>query len=323
MKMKFNDLLNRYIRGNATGKEKDGFDFFYESYQVKSTKWEEHKLSDKEKVRKEILFSINKSIRAENRKSYFGQISLVKLAASIVLLIALSVSVYNELKTVEPEIFREQMTMITKFGEHKTILLEDGSEIILNPGSRLEYLQPFEENSRTVYLTGEAFFSVSPDSERPFRVKTQLIETRVLGTSFNVYAYEEENIEVSVKTGKVRVSYRDKAGGHEFEHFLSPGHQIIFNPETRSFVRRDYGKLSYGNPNSSLLHFEGDRLEYVFSRLEREFGIQIISKNPELGKKSITATWEDSDLSEILDDLSFILDFTIEKKSENLYETIY
>ncbi len=87
----------------------------------------------------------------------------------------------------------------------KQITLSDGSQIQLNPNSRVSYSPTFV-HKREVYLDGEAFFKVTKDSKRPFLVYTGTIVTRVLGTSFTVRAYALQEASVTVRTGIVAVS---------------------------------------------------------------------------------------------------------------------
>ncbi len=81
--------------------------------------------------------------------------------------------------------------------------LADGSKIWLNADSKLSYPEQFSAHSREVFLTGEAFFQVASSPQKPFIVHLNKGTIRVLGTSFNVRAYENEPVQTSVSTGKV------------------------------------------------------------------------------------------------------------------------
>ncbi|OGX83755.1 hypothetical protein BEN49_12055 [Hymenobacter coccineus] len=88
----------------------------------------------------------------------------------------------------------------------QTVRLPDGSDVALQPSSRLSYRPGFAGGQRAVYLSGEAFFQVAHDAAHPFRVLTADLETRVLGTSFTVRAYPQQaETVVQVRTGRVRV----------------------------------------------------------------------------------------------------------------------
>src|SRR5690606_29105984 len=97
------------------------------------------------------------------------------------------------------------LTAQTTWGQKSTITLSDGTTIKLNSGSRLRYPEAFDEGLREVHLEGEAFFDVARNEHSPFVVRTKSVTTRVLGTSFNIEAFPDEQISVTVATGKVEV----------------------------------------------------------------------------------------------------------------------
>jgi ferric-dicitrate binding protein FerR (iron transport regulator) len=99
----------------------------------------------------------------------------------------------------------------TNRGEHKYLLLEDGTQVWLNAKSTLSYPEKFDGDKREVYLTGEAFFDVKHADKIPFYIHTGDVVTKVLGTSFNIKAYpDQQSISVAVKRGKVSVLKTDK-----------------------------------------------------------------------------------------------------------------
>lgn len=90
-------------------------------------------------------------------------------------------------------------------GQMYTITLSDGTQVWLNTGSSLKYPSQFDSKSRTVELSGEAYFKVARNENSPFIVKTDYITTRVLGTEFNIRAYNEADVSVTLVNGKVEV----------------------------------------------------------------------------------------------------------------------
>jgi len=110
----------------------------------------------------------------------------------------------------EPEPRPEQKAVIDVLtappGQQRWVTLADGTQVWLNNASGLRYPEHFENGSRTVELTGEAYFEVAADTGKPFVVKTATQETEVLGTSFDINAYPDETIiKTTVITGRVRV----------------------------------------------------------------------------------------------------------------------
>lgn len=96
---------------------------------------------------------------------------------------------------------------------HQVIILADGTKVTLNGGSRLEYPPVFNGQFREVNLIGEAFFEVTRNPGKPFLVHTGSIVTRVLGTSFNIKAFAQEDVAVTVVSGKVQVLENKKILG--------------------------------------------------------------------------------------------------------------
>ena len=95
----------------------------------------------------------------------------------------------------------------TGTAQRKTIQLPDGTQVWLSPSTLVEYPSVFEGAARKVKLSGEAFFEVAHDASHPFIITSDNIQTKVLGTSFNIQAYHnQKKIAVMVVTGKVKIS---------------------------------------------------------------------------------------------------------------------
>ncbi|MBJ2124244.1 FecR family protein [Flavobacterium sp. IB48] len=118
-----------------------------------------------------------------------------------------NVVTYNELVQDNNEGLVEQTNNSEK---SQIITLSDGSSVLLQPNSKLSYPKIFTGNERKVYLSGEGFFEISKNPKKPFFVYANEIVTRVVGTSFRIKAYpDQQNVEVLVRTGKVKVKSND------------------------------------------------------------------------------------------------------------------
>ena len=146
----------------------------------------------KEPVQKRFLMVITK------RKRY-----ITLLAAS--LLIAIIPFFWKVIKTsMSGDKISQIMEIFVEKGKKKSLVLADGTKLILDAGSVFKYPQKFNKNDRTVFLNGEAFFEVQPDKEKPFIVNANHATIKVLGTKFNVRAWHESNqVGVAVSEGKV------------------------------------------------------------------------------------------------------------------------
>ena len=120
--------------------------------------------------------------------------------------------------------------------------MEDGTVILLKPNSSIEYPAKFSAVDRKVTLKGEAFFDVTKDKNRPFIISTSELTVKVLGTSFNVMAYEgAKEISVAVKTGKVSVvKSKDEVTNRPQlnEVILTPNQEVIYNTTQEYFSKK-------------------------------------------------------------------------------------
>jgi transmembrane sensor len=167
------------------------------------------------------------------------------------------------------------------------VSLPDGSKVYLNRNSRLSYNPNPGRSSRNVTLKGEAFFEITHDTSKPFIVDAGMAKVKVVGTSFNVITNNSNNkVEVFVKTGTVVVS--DNSGSQNI--VLEPGYLGTVNSAAT-------GKILNENPNylswnTDLLIYEGQTLDIVFSDLKKVYNIGILVDDPDILKKTLTATYD-------------------------------
>lgn len=113
-------------------------------------------------------------------------------------------------------------------GEQKQLVLSDGTSVTLNSGSLFIYPEKFSQDSRRVYLTGEAFFDVARNEKKPFTVHTGRLNVEVLGTSFNVEAYSEDSeITTTLKQGRVKVFAINQP--EEVGVVMKPNEQVVYH----------------------------------------------------------------------------------------------
>ena len=177
------------------------------------------------------------------------------------------------------------------------LLLPDGSEVVLSPGSRIGHLPEFDGSLREVFLEGKAFFDVVRDTNRPFRVHSGAIVTKVLGTSFLVEGKKDENIvEVSVMSGTVSVSQKagaaeNDSGAGEKGVILTANQKVKFSTELHTFetglvdipVRVTQAEKENPEEPESFL-FEDTPLTDVIGKLEKAYGIEIVLENEALSR---------------------------------------
>lgn len=157
-------------------------------------------------------------------------------------------------------------------GERKQITLPDGSTVWLNANSVLIYPEKFG-NTRTLFLTGEAHFTVMKDPKRPFIVKTNYLDVEALGTVFNIHSYPEENETTTVlESGRVKVD--DKIGSSG-SVILNPNEQLVYNHADASFVRCSVDASRLSSWTKGYLIFQQETLGNIFRALERQYNVKI------------------------------------------------
>lgn len=174
----------------------------------------------------------------------------------------------------------EWHTLQVPRGGEYVLNLSDGTVVTLNADSKIHYPVQFSGGERQVLLEGEALFDVAKDSLRPFVVKTNGIDVRVLGTLFNVKAYPDENQQATLVSGVVEVLF-DKQ-----KILLSPGEQLTRHEHELSVERVDIN--SYIAWKSDRFVFENEPLEGVLKKLERWYDIDVFIQNPALKEMRFT-----------------------------------
>jgi transmembrane sensor len=198
--------------------------------------------------------------------------------------------------------------------ENYELTLSDGSIVKLNSGSTIEYLEKFESNNREVKLRGEAFFSVSK-SDKPFIVVTDNAATTVLGTQFNVWTRGEKT-KVIVKEGKVKLaSLKDKNTGVILTMNTSASVIKDHNPDEPEIVDSEY---LLGWMDGRLV-FSKSALKEISKELERQFDVNITIENDSLSTISMTGTFENEKIEDIISMISLSLNISFEKQGDGYY----
>ncbi|WP_338876142.1 FecR family protein [Spirosoma sp. SC4-14] len=191
------------------------------------------------------------------------------------------------------------------------VVLNDGSVVTLQPKSRLSYPSQFEARSRTVYLNGEAFFDVVKNPAKPFLIYANQTVTQVLGTSFLVRAYDnEQNVVVTVRTGRVSV-YKQQ----DFEKAQQLGSQkilgVILMPNQQMTLNLDNNRLqkqSVEQPRALQPEmvkqeqvYEDAPVAKVFENIERAYGVKLLYTKEDLSACLVNITFSNESLLERLE----------------------
>lgn len=170
-------------------------------------------------------------------------------------------------------------------GEKQMITLDDSTSVILNSGSLLIYPKEFQGSRREVYLTGEAIFDVSKDSEHPFIVKTPDFSVKVHGTLFNVSSYPDaENSYATLKEGSVSVLANDKE-----EYLLSPNQTLCYNRNSHKVTVEQSDVADIFSWKDGCLCFKSASIHSIIGTIERYYGVHVYLTTGKYDSALVTA----------------------------------
>lgn len=206
--------------------------------------------------------------------------------------------------------------------EQESMLLPDGTQVWLNENTYLTYEEV--DGERRLRLEGEAFFDVATDSLQPFRIYAGDAVTTVLGTSFNIRAYpEEEQVEVSVKEGRVQLEKRaeEKVATEEptaAKVVLSPGEQGVYQKSTAKVEAKEKRGKNSTAWRDRKMDFNGVEITEVIQTIERYYEVEIELMNPAIGNCPWVGKYDNPTIEDLLSSLQFSLDLKVEEK-DGLY----
>lgn len=240
------------------------------------------------------LVALHQRIDRERVVVPFYATTLFKLAASLLLVITTTATLWLLTTSEVP------LTYVrTGAGEKRLLTLSDGSRVTLNENSTLSYPATFDDGKRAITLEGEAFFDVVRDSLRPFSVHSGRLETRVLGTSFNVQAAPGRDMTVTVLSGRVRV--------------INESHTMLIAPTDKITYQHNDHTLTKGTADMEQtlawmdkhIEFEQASIHDMSTALHRYYGVGFTFATSGDTQCVLTAKFHNESLNHILDAIAY------------------
>ncbi|MDR1455956.1 MAG: FecR domain-containing protein [Tannerella sp.] len=211
-------------------------------------------------------------------------------------------------------------TLYVPAGQRVSLTLGDGSVVWLNSRTKLTYPAVFNGNERHVTLEGEAWFDVAKDARKPFTVSSGNVDVKVLGTSFNIYAYPGETFSrVSLVEGSLRVH----------AHGSEPAGAVVLHPNSEAIVAggeisvTEIPDLNYFLWTKGIYSFENETFGNILKRLELYYDIRIDVRDAAMLQWRYTVKFRQRDgIREILNLMREIHKFSINIDEENNVITI-
>lgn len=330
----YKHLIIKYLQGDATVAELKKVDDYiaksarnkqlFESYRgllflTQKKKVEYNADLAWERVRNRIIANQNAPgnvsnvfVKASGKRSIYNY-AAAGVAAVLVVVLGL-VSVINN-DTVEINKFTTGLSVSSPE------FLPDGSNVVLNANTILNFPKKFEKDVREVSIFGEAFFEVKPDPAKPFIIHASGLEIKVLGTSFNVEAYPGSDfVKVTVNTGKVLVYPAGTNSGMEETsgRALTAGEIATYSKKSGILLKSVNDDLNVLSWKTGVLTFKETRLSDVFKAFEQKYQKQFIIADSAILNQRLTARFENQSLEDALETLSLIFNLNIENKESHI-----
>jgi len=307
------DLLVRYRLGKISNQEKELISQWLFQLDLNDINLSEEEIRIFSEQSLRGLRNNIQPIQTNKRINFLGRFQAI--AAGTLLLLTFSAWFYYSKHfknhNTDSEISLTEISTVS--GEHKIIRLSDSTHVILNSQSTLRFPQEFTEENRQVFLEGEASFDVTKNPDKPFLIHADRFDVEVLGTSFNVNAYTEDDLNtVAVKTGKVSVS--------------NPQNKLLLTAGETVSIDKIKGNLNKSTINTDhisawkedKLIFENESLALISRTLERRFDIEIEFKNPELKSKLLNLQIKKQSLSNILEAMQLSAGFEYKREGRKI-----
>lgn len=210
--------------------------------------------------------------------------------------------------------------IVVPYGHRHILTLSDGTRVHLNSGSRLVFPAEFSDKKREVYLKGEGYFEVSKNTEKPFVVKTDFVDIKVLGTVFNIAAYEDEETSTAVLVeGKVVVSQKNKLFGYT-EKKLEPGQGCFYSLSTFSSDIRNVDVYEYVAWKDGVLPFKDRSLISIVNRVEKYYNNKVLIEKDKLANTLISGKLVlSNDIEEVIDYLAKTVEGKFKKNKDGSF----
>ncbi len=326
----------RVLSGTATDKEREEINQWVResdnnSFQFQKLKgiWLERHLDPKLVGHEEQKKKIWETYTSGNQsRKYIPVVPLyrrswLRIAMVLAIILFPLYALFFQQEPAQPEEALPALKMVSKTnptGQKSLIQLPDGSKVWLNSDSRISYHERFSDTLRSIRLEGEAYFEVVSDSLRPFVVDFESLSVTVLGTSFNISAFQaDKDLRVTLVEGSVKVSNASLSPNL----ILEPGNGLIYSKERNDF--KEFSKSS--NPElfnkdsewkNGKLIFDGRNFQDFVREIQRWYGVQVHVKGSPPHGWNIRASFENELLTNVMDAVSYNKGFEYSLRDKEL-----
>jgi len=321
-------LIARYITGEATEAEKQELTQWMEQNETNRKYFEGICFADQQAVASHRIEKVNvdqawqkvhlqmksgqKNMASPLKKEVHILPLWIRVAAIVILVSGLAIFFYNQ-KSIAPVKYNSVATATTD--QILNYTLTDSSVITLNQHSQIACASNYGKKERRVKLTGEAFFQVKHDTEKPFIVESNGTFIKVTGTSFNIKGGDPDSlVEVYVKTGSVLFFTSNEEGIS-----LIAGETGVFNKNRGTFTKTNEAGSNATAYTNRVFVFYHTTLNEVFRQLNKVYGVTIVPADAQLGLSTITVSFNDDEIETILNIIAETLNLKYRSDGQNHY----
>jgi ferric-dicitrate binding protein FerR (iron transport regulator) len=315
---KIYQAIENYLKGLNTPQEQDLLLKFLRDSRENRILFEKKK---NEFLEEKNLYSLQEWEAWSKLKSRISEIKRINIQtsplftvykiASIVALILLITGIWGI-----PVLQKQKVIVNTNPGQTIKMVLPDSSSIILNSSSSLEYHPLSFLMKREINLKGEAYFNIKKQKNTAFRVHTKDFEVKVLGTQFNVNAYEKnKNHNVVLEEGIVNVKLN--MGSKKCVQIKS-GEKLEIDETEKTFSIKKVNTRLYTSWKEGLLYFYDSKFDDVISRIENRYGAEIKIRDELINSFILSTTIRDEPLEKVLDLFKKVLPVKISEEEGSI-----
>lgn len=255
-------------------------------------------------------------LNQQKTKKRFPLRRVLQYAAVVLLVIMAGVGghLYTTVQVKDTEHNNSKYLVQTDKGQRANITLPDGTVVWLNSYTQLQYNADYGTTKRIVTLTGEAYFEVAKNKDKPFIVKTEGVDVEALGTTFNIKAYQEDpRVVATLFSGAVRIASNEK------NVILSPDENATYDRNSGRLVINQLENSSYAKMwRDNELVFNGETLDEIAVLLNRMYNVQIIFKSERIKKYCFSGVICNNSLDNVIELISLTSPITYETRGDTI-----
>jgi transmembrane sensor len=332
------ELLEKYINGNCTEAETALVKQWYRSFEHDPGYTPTISPTKQKELEERIYNSIIKNIDAATSEELPVKRSVISRlhtwhwlsGAAAILLAAITIGVYHKTITGNKGAANADGQMVAITNNSNRIYkstLPDSSSVWLSPHAQLRYPKVFAAASRAVSMSGECFFEVTKNPQRPFIISSRSIITKVWGTSFRIRDNDRSgDADVSVVTGKVSVSVKTKQNRNNASLSIAKGDVMLYPNQKVVYCTNDHTLKSANTINEPALKiwnrvdllFDNMLLKDIIPVLNRKFNVHITVVDEKINHYMLNADFSDFNLPDVLEALNKSLNIDYEIKDNTI-----